>query len=57
MQPMQTGALDALPRMKYPCCTRMCSCQINMLAVGFELGHSAQRKKALGEKKNPAISL
>lgn len=32
MQSLQTGALDAVPRMKYPHLPHMCSCQINMQA-------------------------
>jgi len=29
MQSLQTGALDAVPRMNYSCLPHMCSCQIN----------------------------
>lgn len=32
MQSLQTGALDAVPRMKYPHLPHMCNCQINMQA-------------------------
>jgi len=32
MQSLQTGALDAVPRMKYPRLPHMCSCQISMQA-------------------------